>query len=146
MRLHPHPQNKSSCQSTLSLIVNTTVVFALILFTGVSPSRLPSSNSSSLPLTLLCPPLTSTLCLHGVPALLLCSSSADPSCNRLKLRSWTLLPERHEYERSFEGFVRGLGLWAPPHMRRTKRGRREGRQADMTAVEGSAAVQMEAET
>ena len=40
-------QNKSSWKSTLSLMVSTTVVFALILFIGVSNcASLPSSTSS----------------------------------------------------------------------------------------------------
>ena len=55
------------------------------------------------------------------------------------------MPPRHEEV----GYLSGsgvLGLWVPPQTTRTKRGRRDGMQADTTAIEGSAAVQMEPET
>ena len=133
-------QNKSSCQSILSLIVSTTVVFALIRFMGGSTSSslglLNSKTSSSVSCTPL-PPYTATLFVH-VPF--------PDSGSRLKLRSCVLLLLLHveiiRLEELNSGSCLDFGLLAPPHTTRTKSGRSEGRQADSTAIEGSAAVQI----
>ncbi len=150
-RYHQAYQNRSSCQSSLSLIVNTTVVFALILFIGVGDpaSSLPpnsiSSSSTSPLLFSLFPPYTSVLWFQTLP-LPLWMLGKLLSCSLLKLRSgWLLVPLRHE-EVGYVSGSAGLGLWEPPQTTRTKSGRREGMQADTTAIEGSAAVQMEPET
>lgn len=66
----------------------------------------------------------------------------------LKFRSRVWLPPRHINDRRSKEVKEPsrFGLEAPPQTTRTNRGRREGRQADATAIDVSAAVQMAAGT
>lgn len=129
-------QNKSSFQSTRSLIVKTTSVSARIRFHGTSSF---ASYSSSL-----LPPMTDTLFWRQGGW----ASSLGSSCRRLKLPCVppppTLLLRQEATIR--RGGATGFGRCVPPQINRTKRGRRLGRQALTTATDGSAADQVAAGT
>lgn len=132
-------QNKSSFQSTLSMIVSVTVVFALMRFTGVCTSSSLGLRSSKASSSVSCPPLppyTATLFDH---------MRIPDSGSLLKLPSCGLLLLRHVEVILLEGLKNpscpGLLPLALSWIMRAMRGRSEGRQADTTAIEGSAADQ-----
>ena len=140
---HFYLQNKLSCQSTLSVTV--TVVLTRMPELGTSRGLwvpIPPITYSSLLESPILPPVTLTLCTQGLLTEL---SGVSRSRLKLSLRSLgisLLIPSQlPAYERS-EECARRVGRYELPQTRRTKRGRSEGRQAETTPIDASAAVQI----